>query len=129
MTGRGGALLALAALAAACSTGPSDAERVRIAVEEVRARPSSDLPGRREALERLSTLDVAAPRAQAARDACSRAYEASSSLFEGVAALERRAKSGALDAGDAAELARLDALQRDAAGALEGCTQSLAALD
>jgi hypothetical protein len=120
-------VLALAALA--CSTGPSDAERVRIAVEEVRARPSSDVNGRREALERLTTLDVAAPRAREARDACSRAYETSSSLFEGLTMLQSRAKSGALDPADAAELARLDALQRDAAGALEHCTQSLAALD
>jgi hypothetical protein len=43
--------------------------------------------------------------------------------------LQSRAKSGALDPADAAELSRLDALQRDAAGALERCTQSLAALD
>lgn len=117
------------AVVAACSPGPSDADRVRIAVEEVRARPSSDVVGRREATSRLADLEVAEPRARAARDACSRAYEVSTTLFEGLSALERRAKAGALDAADAAELGRLDALQRDASQQLEGCTQSLASLD
>jgi hypothetical protein len=114
---------------AGCDPSPSDADRVRIAVEEVRARPSSDVVGRREATERLSALDVVHPRARSARDACSRAYEVSTSLFEGLGALERRAKAGTLDAADAAELARLDALQRDAARELEACSQSLASLD
>jgi hypothetical protein len=113
----------------ACDPTPPDGERVRIAVEEVRARPSSDIAGRRAATEKLAALEVTDARARTARDACARAYQMSSSLFEGLGELAGRSRSGQLDATDAAELARLDALQRDAATELETCTKSLASLD
>jgi hypothetical protein len=122
--GRALASVSWVAALAACDPTPSDSERVRAAVEEVRARPSSDVAGRRAATQRLAALDVAEDRAREARDACARAYEASTNLFEGLGTLERRGRSGELGAADAAELGRLDAPSE-----LEGCTRSLTSLD
>ncbi len=79
----------------ACSSGPTDAERVSGAIEAIRLIEPSDVQGRRAATEKLASLDVEDLHAKDARDACLAAYRASTELFGVIAELEAMLKSGA----------------------------------
>lgn len=78
----------------ACSSGPTDAERVSGAIEAIRLIEPSDVQGRRAATEKLASLDVEDLHAKDARDACLAAYRASTELFGVIAELEAMLKSG-----------------------------------
>lgn len=77
----------LVSSSAGCDTGPTDAERVRGAVEAIRLLEPANVEGRKAATEKLADLEVG-PAAQPARDACAATYRASSELFGIVAELE-----------------------------------------
>lgn len=77
-----------------CSSGPTDEQRVASGVEQLRLIEPTDTAARRQALEALRRLDLKAPQATSARDACAAAYGASTELYEVIAELEAILKSG-----------------------------------
>lgn len=87
-------LAALLLSLAACTSGPTDSQRVAAAMEALRLVDPVDIEGRREATEKLARVDVDDPVARGARDACVAAYRASTELFGVIAELEEILKSG-----------------------------------
>lgn len=131
MNARTGLLFATLALAAACSGGPTDRERVQARVEAVRVQPTSAVEERRRATEDLAAVDVADPVARTARDHCATAYRASTDLFEALAELEHLTKSGRAKEEEARArdlVRRSEELHRASEEALPRCNDALSKL-
>lgn len=100
-------------------------------IERLRSTTSADLPGRKRATEDLAAVEVATPRAKAARDACVTAYRTSTEMFELLAKLSSKVRSDKpVDNPTllAEEFRRVDALRDQAAQELDTCNARSAEL-